>query len=241
MSNQQEMSKRQQIREKHRRQERTSRILAITGISLIAVLVVGFMVLATLPRAVGEIIKPADIVRPQVDVNKMGDPKAPVKIIEYADYQCPYCKNFYTDTVEQIIEAYINTGKVYYEYRSFGSFIGPESARAAEATYCAGDQGKFWEMHDVIYTNQGAENAGALRDDKLKAFAEYLKLDTVKFNDCFNNGKHKTRVAQDGADAQAAGITSTPSFLVNGEIIKGAQPFAVFQQKIDAILASTGK
>lgn len=241
MNNPKDVSKRQQIRDKHRRQERTTRILAITGVSVIAILVVGFMVLASLPRAIGEIIKPVAITRPQVKLNTMGNPEAPVKIIEYADFQCPYCKHFYTDTEAKLIDTYVKTGKVYYEYHSFGNFLGAESGRAAEAAYCAADQGKFWEMHDLLYTNQGAENSGALRDDKLKAFGEYLKLDTAKFNECLANGKHKTQVAEDGANAQTAGVSSTPSFLINGELVKGAEPFATFQQKIDAILAKTGK
>ncbi len=234
-------SKRQEIREKHRRNEKAQRIIWISVITIFALLVVFIMVSSSLPRAVGEVLDAPPMTRPQVNFNAMGDPNAPVKITEYADFQCPFCRDFYTDTEEQIIEAYIKTGKVYFEYFSFGSFIGTESARAAEAAYCAGDQGKFWEMHDIVYTNQGAERSGALRDERLKAFAERIKLDTTKFNECFNGGKYKARVSQDGVAAQQAGITSTPSFLVNGTLIKGAQPFAAFQQAVDAALAAAGK
>lgn len=235
------MSKRQEVRDKQRRQERLNRILAITVISLLAVIVVGLMVSQSLPRALGTVITPDAITRPQANFNTTGDPNAPVKIVEYADFQCPFCKNFYKDTEKQIIDAYVSTGKVFIEYHSFGGFIGAESARAAEAAYCAGDQGKFWDMHDILYTNQGAENSGALKDDRLKQLAESIKLDMTKFNDCFNSGKQKSRVTQDGIDAQKAGVSSTPSFIVNGELIQGAQPFATFQQKIEAALAAAGK
>jgi len=235
------MSKRQEIRDKQRRNERTQRIVLIGAVSLLALVIVGIMVWATLPRSVGEVLNASPMARPQVNFNAMGNPNAPVKIVEYADFQCPYCKNFYTDTEEQIIEAYIKTGKVYFEYFSFANFIGEESARAAEAAYCAGDQGKFWEMHDIIYTNQGAERSGALRDDRLRAFAERIELDTNTFSACFNNGKYKSKVTQDGVNAQQAGVASTPSFLVNGTLIKGAQPFSVFQQTIDAALAAAGQ
>lgn len=235
------VSRRQEIRNKQRRQERLNRVLAIVGISAVAILIAAVMIIPTLPRAVGEILTAEPITRPQANFNTMGDPNAPVKIIEYADFQCPFCLRFFADTEKQIIDTYIATGKVYFEYRSFGAFIGAESAQAAEAAYCAGDQGKFWEMHDLIYTNQGAENSSAFRDDRLRAFGETLKLDTTKYNDCFNNDKQKQRVTQDGLDAQAAGITSTPSFLINGKLIQGAQPFSTFQAEIDAALAAAGK
>lgn len=234
------MSKRQEIREKQRRQERMQRILLIGGISVIALVVVAFMVASSLPRTYSILDAPV-VEYPQANFNAMGDPNAPVKIIEYADFQCPFCRNFYEDTEAQLIDTYIKTGKVYFEYHSFGNFIGAESARAAEAAYCAGDQGKFWEMHDLLFTNQGAENSGALKDDKLKALAAHLELDITKFNSCFDGGQQKGRVTQDGLDARAANVSSTPTFFVNGTEIKGAQPFSTFQQTIDAALTAAGQ
>ena len=231
------MSKRQEIRDKQRQSERLQRIIAVIGLVIFALAVVGIMVWSSLPQAVGTILDPTPLARPQVNFNGMGNPNAPVKIFEYADFQCPYCMHFIKDTEPQIVEVYVKTGKVYFEYHSFGSFIGAESARAAEAAYCAGDQAKFWEMHDILYTNQGAENSGALKDSRIKQLADHLKLDMTTFNACFDSGKYKSRVSQDGADAQKAGISSTPSFLVNGKLIKGAQTFATFQQEIEAALA----
>lgn len=235
------LSKRQEIRNKQRRQEQFNRILAIGVIVVAALVVAAVMIIPSLPQATGTILTAEPIARPQVNGNTMGDPKAPVKIVEYADFQCPYCLRFFKDTEKQLIETYVATGKVYFEYHSFANFIGEESARAAEAAYCAGDQGKFWEMHDLLYTNQGAENSKAFSNERLRAFGETLKLDTNQYNDCFNNGKNRSRVTKDGEEARAAKISSTPSFLINGELIQGAQPFATFQQKIDAALAAAGQ
>lgn len=252
------MSRRQEVREKQRRQERTNRFLAIGGISIVAVLIVGAMVLQTLPRAIGTILTPVAITRPQISANTMGNPNAPVKIIEYADFQCPYCRDFYKNTEAQIIDAYVKTGKVYVEYVPV-VIVGTESSRAAEAAYCAGDQEKFWDMHDILYTNQGAENSGALRDDRLRAFADTIKLDMTKFNDCFDGGKYKSKVDQGmqlaiqtihtaanfndvvTADKYPPQGLSTPTFMVNNTMVAGAQPFANFQQKIEAALAAAGK
>jgi protein-disulfide isomerase len=231
------MSKRQEMREKRAKQERTQRLLIIGGVAIIAIAVALALILPGL-QPVGTIATHQPMNRPQVNFNGMGDPNAPVKIIEYSDFQCPYCGRFTTDTEQQIIDAYIATGKVYFEYRSFGQFIGEESVRAAEAAYCAGDQGKFWEMHDIIFANQTGENVGAYTDKRLNAFAKEIGLDMNTFDDCFSSGKYRERVLQDGVDAQQAGIRATPSFLVNGKVLEGAQPFSAFQKEIEAALAS---
>jgi protein-disulfide isomerase len=140
-------------------------------------------------------------------------------------------------------------GTVYFVYHSFGEFIGSESASAAEAAYCAGDQEKFWEMHDIIFANQVGENAGAFIDRRLIAFAENLGLDTNTFNSCFNGNNYKDLIAKDGKDGLAAGIKATPSFImsytVNGEVktklIEGAQLIDTFKQEIEAALAEMGQ
>jgi protein-disulfide isomerase len=237
------MSKRQELREKRAQQERTQRILIIVGVAVIAI---AFVLLVALPpiikasteasTPVGDIKEHPLMNRPQVKLNGMGDPNAPVKIIEYSDFQCPYCGQFTLDTEQQLIDAYIATGKVYFEYHSFGEFIGPESTRAAEAAYCAGDQEKFWEMHDVIFANQSGENQGHFSDKFLTALASKLSLDMSKFNDCFTNGKYADQVKQDGLAGQQAGVQSTPSFVINGTLLEGALPFSNFQTKIDGLL-----
>jgi len=229
------MSKRQEMRDKRARQVRNQRILIIVGVSVIAIAVVLLFVLPSL-QPVGTIAEHPLMDRKQVKFNAMGDPNAPVKIIEYSDFQCPYCAHFVADTEQQLIDAYIATGKVYFEYHSFGDFIGPESGRAAEAAYCAGDQEKFWDMHDILFANQAAENSGAFTDKRLTAFAAKIGLDAGKFSDCFTGGKYATQVTKDSADAAQAGVKATPSFVINGKLLEGAQPFTAFQTEIDALL-----
>jgi protein-disulfide isomerase len=182
------------------------------------------------------IVAPPARSHPKANANTMGDPKAPVKIVEYADFQCPFCLRYWQDTEPQIIKTYVATGKVFYEYRSVGAFIGPESGSAAEAAYCAGDQGKFWEYHDTLYSNWTGENVGNFAPDKLQQFALAVGLDTNKFNDCISQSLHKGQVQQDVADAKADGIQATPSFVINGKLIEGAQPFDVMQQEIESAL-----
>lgn len=241
------MSKRQQIREKRRREQQRGRLISIGLIVVGAVILAGLFIYPN--------IKPVDIKefttfeRPQADGNKAGDPNAPITITEFSDYQCPYCARFTENTERQLVETYVATGKVYFIYRSFGLFIGPESQAAAEASYCAGDQGQFWQYHDLLFANQTGENVGDFTDRKLLAFADSLGLDMGEFRECFNGGKYSDAVRQDGADALAAGIQATPSFVltytVNGEtktrLIEGAQSFEFFQQEIEAALAEIGQ
>jgi protein-disulfide isomerase len=254
------MSKRQELRAKRAQKERTKRNLIIVIVTVIAIAVALVVILSNLPKPVGNVVVPEAYARPQAKFNAAGDPNAPVKIIEYSDFQCPYCGKFWKDGTErQIMETYVATGKVYYEYRTAGEFIGGpggESIRSAEAAYCAGDQNKFWEMHDIIFANQDGENQGAFNDTRLIAFAEKIGLDSAAFKDCFNNNKYADKARQDGQNAQkditsapnyaetvAAGQASqggfsTPSFLVNGRLVVGAVPLSTFQQEIDTALAA---
>lgn len=187
------------------------------------------------PLAAG-VNTPPPRTHPNANANAMGDPNAPVKIVEYADFQCPYCLRYWQDTEPQIIQDYIATGKVYYEYHSVGAFIGPESAAAAQAAYCAGDQDKFWEYHDTLFANWTGENAGDFTPDKLDQYAQAVGMNLSQFDVCIRNGNHADQVQQDVVDAQSNGIQATPSFLINGQLLEGAQPYQVFQKAIDAAL-----
>jgi protein-disulfide isomerase len=121
-----------------------------------------------------------------------------------------------------------------------GNFIGPESANAAEAAYCAGDQGRFWDFHGILFTNQNGENQGAFADKRLVAMAETLGLDMAEFNSCFDGGKYQTAVNQDRADGLAAGVQGTPAFVINGKLVPGALSFAQLQQEIEQAQAASG-
>ena len=165
----------------------------------------------------------------------MGDPDAPITIIEFADFQCPYCGRFFAETKPQIDETYMQSGKVRFAYFNF-AFLGPESQWAAEAAECASDQNKFWEYHDKLYDNQSGENQGAFNKDNLKKFAEELGLDTSVFNECLDSGKYTQLVQDESSMASSIGVRSTPTFLINGQAVVGAQPFEIFQQTIDSLL-----
>jgi protein-disulfide isomerase len=174
----------------------------------------------------------------QITDNALGNLSAPVKIVEYADFQCPFCANFARDTEPALIEKYVKTGKVYFVFRSFGALLGPESGRAAEAAYCAGDQGSFWKYHDSLFAHQGAENSAAFADEKLTGFAGALGLDMEQFGSCLRLNKYAGRVTRDQADGKEAGVRGTPSFVINGkQLLEGAQPYDAFSSAIDAILA----
>ncbi|MEM4409059.1 MAG: DsbA family protein [Candidatus Caldarchaeum sp.] len=254
MSKEPKMSKRQMLREKRRKEQQRNRLIAIGLIALGALLTVFFVVYPNISAA-QSVVVPTPFPRPMADRNTMGDPNAPIKIVEYSDFQCPYCRRFAEETEPLLVETYIKAGKVYFVYRSMGNFISDNIARArgvvntesrdsAMAAYCAADQGKFWEYHDALFANQTGEGVGAYSEARLKAIAQKLGLDMDAFNKCFSSGKYRDQVQQDYNDGTAAGLTGTPYFVitysVNGvtktETIEGAQPFSVFQQKIEAIL-----
>ena len=242
-----EISRRQMIREKRARESTRNRLIYIGGIVLLAAAIFGLFVGPVLNQLLNPFEPQVPEARslPNADDNAMGDADAPITITEYSDFQCPYCRLFWENTEAQLVETYVETGKVRFVYRSFGAFIGAESGASAEAAYCAGDQGKFWEMHDIIFFNQTGENVGAYSNSKLEAFAKAINLDLNAYDDCMGGNTFADRVTQDGIDGINAGIQATPSFVisyvVNGEtktrIIQGAEGFEKFQAEIEAALA----
>lgn len=248
MTSTKETSKRQARRDQIRRKEKRSRLMGI-GLISIGALLIAFLIIYPNFKPVGSVTTPESFVRPNADFNAAGNPDAPIRIDEYSDFQCPYCANFYKNTEKELMNTYVSDGTVYFVYNTFGDFIGSESGAAAEAAYCAGDQGKFWEMHDVLFSNQNGENQGGFSDRRLKAFAETIDLNMSKFNDCFAANKYKDRIEQDMKNGIADGIKATPSFVVsytvNGEakkkVIEGAQSYSSFKQEIEAALAEMGQ
>lgn len=237
-----EVGKRQALREQRKKKQRQQRLLIIGGV---AILVVLFVVLAILPSLMpaGDFVIPADYSRPNVNLNNMGDPDAPVKMVIYSDFQCPYCKIYAEETERQIIENYVKTGIVYYTYIPYGPsgfYIGPESEAAARAAFCAGEQGKFWEYHDILYANHTGENVGDFTDNRLSAFAKAIKLNSSQFQSCVKSGKFDQQLRDGIAQGQQVGIEGTPTFTINGKIMLGAQPFDAFKAEIEAALAASG-
>ncbi len=172
----------------------------------------------------------------------LGNANAPVTVIEYGDYQCPFCTRFFTQTQSQIVSNYVNSGKVKMVFRNF-AFLGPESAAAAAAAECANDQKKLWPYHDALYQTKaddeakgGGENDGSLNRALFIKLAQNLNMDVTAFTSCIDSNKYASLVAEEKAAAGAFGVNSTPFFFINGKQILGAEPYASFAQAIDAAL-----
>lgn len=170
----------------------------------------------------------------------LGDSKAPVTIIEYGDYQCPFCGRFFHETEAVVRDQYIAKSKVKFVYRDF-AFLGQESTWAGEAAHCAADQGKFWEMHDYLYNHQNGENQGAFSKDNLKKFAVFLGLDQTKFNSCLDSDKYATAVRDLTLGGQKSGVNGTPANFINGALNVGALATSQFVQLIEQALTKAGK
>ena len=158
-----------------------------------------------------------------------GDNNAPVAIIQYSDFECPFCSRV-VPTMEQVLEEY--DGKVKLIYRHFPLSFHENAQKAGEASECAADQDKFWEMHDLIFADQ--DN---ITVDDLKAHAATLGLNTSTFNNCLDDGDNAQKITDDFTAGAALGVQGTPASFVNGTMISGAQPYASFAAAIDAALA----
>ncbi|MDE2399649.1 MAG: DsbA family protein [Patescibacteria group bacterium] len=170
----------------------------------------------------------------------IGNPQAKVTLVMYEDFQCPFCGKFFKESEETIRSTYVQTGSVQFVYRDF-AFLGPESDRAAQAARCAGDQGKFWEYHDYLFTHQSGENQGAFADPSLKSFAKNLGLNSATFNGCLDAGKYVQVINDAKNEGGTAGVTGTPKgfILVGGKVvdtIDGAEPFTTVKTKLDSAL-----
>ena len=170
-----------------------------------------------------------------------GDSKAPVEIIEFSDFQCPYCRTFYVDTYKQLVKDYVDTGKAVIYFEQFPlSQIHPSAEIAAEASECANDQGKFWEMHDKMFDEQQKQGSGTVSftKDDLKNWAKTITgLNSQTFNACLDSGEKATDVQEQQNRGIQAGVDGTPTFFVNGLKLVGAQPYSAFKQLLDSELA----
>lgn len=161
-----------------------------------------------------------------------GDVNAPVTIVEFSDFECPFCGRYFTQTMPEIISEYIDTGKVRYVFRDFPLGFHENAQKAGEAAECAGEQDMYWEMHDVLFENQGS-----LGLEDLKKHAESIGLNMAQFNECLDSGLMEQEVLDDLAEGSSYGVSGTPAFFINGRGISGAQPFSNFKKIIDEELA----
>lgn len=167
----------------------------------------------------------------------LGSEDAPVVIVEFSDFQCPFCKRFHEQTLPQIKQEYIETGKVRLVYRDFPIMqIHPYAGLAALAAECADDQGRFWGMHDLLFERQSEWPIPQARE-LFAAYARELGVDEEAFSECMTAEKHAEEIFQDLQDGVSYGVEGTPAFFINGEKLEGAWPFEKFQEVIDAALA----
>ncbi len=168
-----------------------------------------------------------------------GDENAPVTIIEFSDYQCPFCRVFWEESLPTIEKDYIDTGKVKFVYRDFPLSSHAMALPYAEAAECSGDQGKYWDMHDKIFEEQAELGRGTITQITLEDLADWsaeLDLDLEAFDECMASGKHRDEVLKDLDDGSMAGVQGTPSFFINGKIIRGALPLEAFIEAIESEL-----
>lgn len=161
----------------------------------------------------------------------IGPADAPITLVEFSDFECPYCRQWFSETWPQLQKAY--AGKIRLVYRDFPLYgLHPDAEAAAEAANCAGEQGQYWPFHDRLFSGK------ALTMDTYQSYAAELKLDQAKFQDCMSTHRYQKYVQDNYAFGQTLGITGTPTFFLNGIPMVGAQPFSVFKSYIDQELAS---
>ena len=214
---------------------------AILGIVVISV-IVGIAALSSSPSETYDL----DMARTHGDISTamgspiLGNPLAPITIVEFGDYQCHQCYNWFHNTKPMIMRDYIETGKANLVFVDF-AFLGKDSPKASQATYCADDQGKYWEYHNSLYTSQESKiDSGWVNSERLKAFAFNLDLDMELFNECLDSEKYSKRIQYNSQQARDNGVRGTPGFFIVGpddqKQIAGAQPFSVFQRIMDSMV-----
>ena len=170
----------------------------------------------------------------------LGDPNAPITLVEFGDYQCHYCNVFFQSIEKDILKNYVDTGKVKIIFKDY-NIIGEDSVIASQGAHCANDQGLFWEYHDILYSNWTGENNGWASSENLAIFAQQIGLNMNKWSECMKKGSHSQIILKSNDDARALELTGTPAFFIinsEGKVSKlfGAQPFEVFKKIFDSQL-----
>jgi len=226
--------------------------LAIGAIIASIVIVIAFVGFDSISNQKELIIEPTPTIQqagpPNITINTfldngspiLGDPNAPVTLVEFGDYQCHFCNVFFHTTEDSILKNYVETGKVKMIFKDY-NIIGPDSVNASHGAHCAMDQGLFWEYHDILYSNWTGENNGWASSDNLARFAQEIGLDMDVWTECMVNGSHSKSIIASNNDAKSLELTGTPAFFVIGPDGKttrlfGAQPFETFEKVLDSEL-----
>lgn len=243
----------------------------VSAILIVGVLIAGAILLKgsktpepiTAPSGTGIPVTTTSLAPVGAQDRTLGNANAKVTLVVYEDFQCPFCGAVtglelnssamksvmdylkskdptWTPFMPEVVNNYVKNGEVLLVYRDF-TFLGPESQKSAEAAHCAGDQNKFWNYHDYLYSHQNGENKGAFSDPNLKSFAKTLGLNTATFDQCLDTGKYTQAVADSKNEGTTAGVNGTPKgfILKNGKIvatIDGAESLSTVKPKIDAAL-----
>jgi len=241
------MSRRRSNKPKKVLKKKSSRrgLYLIGAAVLVAVIAVAFLVTQNAPRDVGTIVPVTAKDWPLPDGLALGAADAPVVVREFSDFQCPFCRQFNERMKDQIINQYVETGQVRFEYHHFividGNVGGTESRNAAEASECAAEQNRFWDYQEMLFANNLGEGLGSYRPERLKAFAAEIDLDQDQFDSCYDSRKYRAEVVADQGLGQQMGVQGTPALFVNNLRVENAFDFAQIQAAIEAELDRTAQ
>jgi protein-disulfide isomerase len=205
-------------------------VLLAVAVAAVAIVIVGIVLLqgqmARKPVAVAGVVG---------EGTSWGPQNAKVQIIAYSDFGCSHCRNFALDAGQRLRADYESTGKVRFEYKHF-IINPPDTANAANAAECAADQGRFWDYHDLLFSQQGVSQ-NPFAKAALKQYATQLGLNTTQFNDCVDRDTHLDKVYRDTAEGQNAGVQGTPTFFINGKTEVGDLPYAQIKADVESALS----
>ena len=233
------MSKRQEIRERRNKERLRNRVLVILLVVAGAAIITFALILPGLKgqSAAGTIVQITPAVRTAaLNKTSMGDPNAPVKMDVWEDFQCSGCKSYSQNLEPQVIQTYVDTGKVFYTFHFYPFIDGGqgESHQAADAAMCAMAQGRFWDYHDMLFANWIGENQGSFTDSRLVAFALGIKLNMTAFNQCFKANTYSAEIQQDMDAGAKLGVPPTPGIFINGKTVVSSAG-ATFLPSLDDI------
>jgi protein-disulfide isomerase len=217
------MSKRQEMRKRQRQKQSQNRLWVILFVTVGALLVALVLILPSLKTSNTSSIVQVTPISNEVPMKKtsMGNPDAPVKMDVWEDFQCSGCLSYTQKLEPQIIQAYVQTGKVYYTFHVYPFIDGGqgESHDAANAAMCAAAQERFWDYHAIAFANWIGENSGSFTKPRLIAFAQSIRLDMTAFNQCFQENTHSAEIQQDIDDGTKLGVPPTPAIFINGKMV----------------------